>query len=548
MTIVDDARVHRRDPRAILDRLRDAGGAEDFRPPEAVVAELDGLAGELRAVLSAEEAEKRRDALLAEVDQLREAVVEGPEALDRFIERLGAAKRALGVTEIRRVRPFAERVLARLNRGPLLHIRTGFETLDEATRDGLLASRVHVIGGEPDAGKTAILLQMILHAARSGYAAVIHAVDEPGDGIEDRIGQAWGASLEDMEAGTQAAILHLAGQLRNVPELVLIDQVEDKFTVEDSAELALAHARELGLKGAVLGIDSMQTARCRAMFAPGAPRDPRDKIELLCSALRDIARRGVCVVCTSELNRNFYKEKDGARGRAQPSEMGAFKNSGSIEYLMTTGLLVTRLKTGEHAGDYRVSLPKNKRGEPGVAFRLAFDRGRCAFTDCGRFELPPDEASGGAPGPPKEEKPVPEQALDRVRYVLRCKPKGLAGGIEALIEAAKPIKTSVARRAIRQLQAAEEIVRVGDRLFCRELVPAKSTTPAEETAAELRGRVLEYFDAELAAGRPVPSRGAIVQGLRDAGKGAKAAHVYDAIEVLVAEGRIVGDGRGYRLP
>ena len=523
----------------LLARLELIGGPDDTRPVEDVLEDLDRQTAEISRVVGEDVADEKRTKLISEVERLRESVLEGPAALGELREKIAAARRALGVVEVRTVLPAADRVLARLGRGPLLHIRTGLDTLDNATRDGLLSSRVHMIGGEPDAGKTAILVQIGLHAARNGYAVAIHAVDEPGDGIEDRIGQAWGASLEDMEAAAEEAILHLSGQLRSVPELVLVDQVEDGFTVEDSAEMILAHAKKLGLKGAMLCVDSFQTARCRGMSGAGAPRDPRDRLEMLSAVLRDLARRGLCIVCTSELNRNFYKEKEGARGRAQPSEMGAFKGTGSIEYLMTTGMLVTRLKTGEHAGDYRVALPKNKRGDK-AAFRLSFDRERCVFTDCGRFDEQPSDEGAAPETKAAPEKPISEHVLERVRFALKSRPRGLAGGIEALIEAAKPIKTSLARRAIRQLQAADEIVRQGDRLYHRDQAPPPKPPPdPSASAAELRARVMAWFEAQLAAGRLVPSRRAVVQGLREADQGARKGDVDDAVAILVDAGDLL---------
>lgn len=527
------------EPRIDAARLAAVGGHEDSRPLDQVLDELEALARPALEQLAIRQREGRQGDAWQDVERLRDAVADGDRAAaPALLQAIGRARVAHGIRPEPRVSSLRERLLARLTSPPLVHVPTDFPTLDSATRGGLLLRRVTVLGGEPDAGKTAILVQMLLRAAREGYVVGLYAVDEPGEGIEDRIGQSFGLALDDMEANLKRAIEWLMDATDKLPNFLLMEQgAEDVHAIEDAADRVLSYARRNGYKGAILGVDSLQTAHCRAFYEPNPPRMTPDKIEAVTATLKATAKRGLGVIVTSELNRDAYAHRPGAKPK---SPMAAFKGSGSIEYCMTVGVVVTTILTGEHAGDVVLSLPKNKRGDRayrGAKIRLERDPDRCTYTDRGRI----DEEDSPA-GDPRErtkaaEKPVGETVLERVRFELKKRPRGLAGGIEALIVAVGG-KTGQTRRAVRQLQAAEEIVRRGDRLFHRDTPDLEALDAKPDTARELGDRILEWFDGQVAAGRPVPSRRAVEKGLLDTGKGARGADVRDAITVLVAAGEL----------
>lgn len=534
----------------LLARLEAVGHPDvaDTRPEAEVLEERDAIAAELERLVGSHRAEDRAEDLASEVERLTALVLDparGDEALPALRAAIAKRRRALGLEDAKRVASLAERLLARLNRPPLVHVPTSLPTLDAATRGGLLLRRVHVIGGEPDAGKTALLVQMLLQAAREGYAVAIYAVDEPGEGIEDRIGQSLGLALDDLEANVQRAILWLADAVRNLPNVLLIEQGEEGFeTIEDAADALLAHARRHGCKGAILGLDSLQTSACRAFFGPTAPRMDRERIEAMTTALKSLAKRGLGVICTSELGRAAYASKPGSK---PTSPMAAFKGSGSIEYAMTVGIVLTRIPKGEHAGDVMAVVPKNKRGDPAfrnVRFRLSRDPDRCTYTDCGRLddEQAPDEApKKTAGGEPK----ASEKMLERVRAELRKHPRGVAGGIEGLAELVGG-KRPAARSAVRVLDTAGEIARRGGRLFHVEQLAAEGDP--DVTAEQLRARVLAFLATERDAGRVVPSATAVHEGLRETGCGARKSAVLDAIEVLVHAGQVERMGKRLALP
>ena len=472
------------DPKAaqLLARLAAIGGPDDLRDEPARLAEEELVARELAALVAARRAEMDAEAAARDtaedVDRLRAQALDpahGDTALPSYLAALASRKKALGIEEEGRVQSLSERLLSRLQRPPLVHVQTSLPTLDAATRGGLLLRRVSVIGGEPDAGKTALLVQILLHAAHAGYAVGLLAVDEPGEGIEDRIGQSFGLALEDLEANVEAAILWLAKEVAHLPHFLLMEQDDGCATIEQAADRLLAHAKRHGCKGAILGVDSLQTARCLAHVGPDAPRFERDRLDATTAALKAQAKRGLGVIVTSELNRGAYADKPGAK---PSSPMAAFKGSGSIEYCMMVGMVLTRIRKGEHAGDVKLILPKNKRGAAeykAAAIRLERDPDRCTYTDRGRIDAAEEEPQGGAGAGPK-----PKRELDlepyrvRVRKALAGHPRGFDGNRENLAVIAGG-KASSTRAAIAAMFSEGEL-RVEKK---RIRLVAPSSTPAD---------------------------------------------------------------------
>lgn len=344
----------------------------------------------------------------------------------------------------------AERVLSRLGRGPLLHVPTGLATLDAITRGGLLSSRITVIGGEPDAGKTALTMHIGLEAARAGFAVAFHAADEPHEGIEDRVGQAHGLALEDLENGVEGSISYLADRLADLPNLLLVDQDEDGLCIEQTAEKLVELGKRLGLRGLVLIVDSLQTARCRGIESC---RMDKEKIDLITAALKRIARKGILVIVTSELARGAYRSK---KTSDRITDMSAFKGSGAIEYAMTTGLVLTGTK---EPGVVKVGVPKNKRGVRGVAFRIRRDPDRCTYEDLGAADQAEEKSDTPKPGKATDpvEPQVSDAKLERARYVLRTANPPFT--TTRAWETACGGKAALARAACRELQRRGEVAR-----------------------------------------------------------------------------------------
>jgi predicted ATP-dependent serine protease len=83
--------------------------------------------------------------------------------------------------------------------GPLIHEPTGFAKLDEATGGGPVYGTRWVVVGAPDAGKTALLVQIGHEYAKRGIHVGFLAVDEEAGDLVTRLAQRVGFSRQDCE-------------------------------------------------------------------------------------------------------------------------------------------------------------------------------------------------------------------------------------------------------------------------------------------------------------------------------------------------------------
>jgi hypothetical protein len=107
-------------------------------------------------------------------------------------------------------------------------------------------------------------------------------------------------------------------------------------------------------------------------------------------------RRGILVIATSEVPRNFYSNK----ALDQPSDMAAVKGSGRVEFALWTLLVLRRLRGGE-ANAFHLGMPKNKGGQPEGALELRYVPELGTFTDAG--EVPYETKARGEKRPKAED-------------------------------------------------------------------------------------------------------------------------------------------------
>lgn len=281
------------------------------------------------------------------------------------------APREVGPTLVQRIANLGV-VRARLS--------TGIPTLDTSTRGGLPVGRVVGIGGAPGAGKTMLLAQLAIRWALEGVAVCFLASDEEAEGILIRWGQALGFDLDKLESGDAETKAQLREALAALPLLLLDAEDEDPpITIE----VASARLRELrGDRAAsVLMGDSIQTL---AVEGIADVDNPRGRIDLVMRAAKRAAKRdGHLVLVSSELARGSYRSKNAAE---QINDLAAFKESGSIEYLVSAGLVLRSVEGSSNLVD--VTVPKNRIGRGAHAkapFRLVLDFARATLTET---ELP----------------------------------------------------------------------------------------------------------------------------------------------------------------
>jgi KaiC/GvpD/RAD55 family RecA-like ATPase len=272
-----------------------------------------------------------------------------------------------GVSPQSDVWPSPTELLERAMRDIAVKHPTPLETLNTATRGGLRAKSILILGGAPGAGKTTLAVQLGAHYVEQGVPVVIMAADEAIELLLTRMAQRHGIMREDIEQWRPHAAKRWA-EITSPWPLLAVDAEEPDATLEQVAE-------RLSSKGAgVMIVDSLQTVRSDTSHEADNPRARLDDVVL---TLKQVAKRyGHIVIATSELSRGAYRSKNAAD---QIDDLAAFKESGGIEYAMTVGL-VLRTPAGE-GGIVNVSTAKNRLGGGKPKFRLQLDPARATFRE-----------------------------------------------------------------------------------------------------------------------------------------------------------------------
>ena len=239
--------------------------------------------------------------------------------------------------------------------GPLVRVSTGIESLDQMTGGGFpLGSRVYLIGA-PDAGKTALVVQMGDEFLRQGIPVAFLGVDEEPIDLMTRLMQRRGVRRTDCEERSTATLARMRQEVGGVP-LLLFD---GGTAIEGAAAKlhALARNRAPGVDRppCALIVDSVQAART----AKEAERDGLyAQVTERVGALRAAAKRyRMLVISTSEMNRGAYRSK---KVDEQSADMASAKESGAIEF---SARVLLSLRNVEGSSDVvALRVVKNKHG------------------------------------------------------------------------------------------------------------------------------------------------------------------------------------------
>lgn len=293
-------------------------------------------------------------------------------------------------------------------------IPTGIPTLDSFTGGGIPLGRSMVIGAPPGAGKTALLIQILVHIARSGNAVCVGMfADEGRDAAAVRIGQHYGLGRDELEIGSEEAARRLEEEM-DEGVIILPDTDRQENTIE--AVMAAMRAVADG-KAIVLAIDSLQTVRTGR--SNGRSQDLRVAMKEIIAAIQDEKSRLDCVVIAiSQVARGLYRAK---KEEDKSNPLASFLESSSIEY----GFDVVGTVTGDPEKKLSLVLAKNRLGRKGtVHLRLEAETAQVH-----EIEAEHEEARTPAVKPPKvnERAEYRRRTEEAVALVLRQSPDGLSG-------------------------------------------------------------------------------------------------------------------------
>lgn len=245
------------------------------------------------------------------------------------------------------------RVVARWGEeGPLIHKATGWPTLDQMTRGGLVFGMVTVLVGAPDGAKTLAQVCMADRWAQEDVMVGVLAIDEDADGLVTRLVQRRSMTRESCETRTEDDLEDMSRHLLAVEDRLLF--YDESYTIEEAAADLAERAAAEGLRAALM-VDSLQT--CRAQ-GEDQSTGLREQVTRRMLSLKLAAKRHqMIVVATSEMARAGYRTKEGA---AELNHLALGKESGSIEY--QAKVVVSLQRDPEEKTRVQLKVVKNKLG------------------------------------------------------------------------------------------------------------------------------------------------------------------------------------------
>lgn len=281
--------------------------------------------------------------------------------------------------------------------GPLRHEPTGIEKLDEKTGGGPIYGSRWYLAGAPDAGKTALLIQIAHDFALRGIAVGLLAVDEEASDIVTRLAQRVGYLRLACELRDEFDLDDMTERLGGLP----IRLYDDSWTIESAADDLAAFAKERAAADpeshphgprAFFGIDSLQTVSCMAESLANLEGREVPEATAVTMRVRAIRRKatahGLIALATSELGRSAYSSRDKDK---QTSTMAGSKWSGSVEYSARV-LLGLRSVDGEK-DVLDLEIAKNKHGPREEHIYLQIDRRSQIVSSSGYCPEPRDKES-----------------------------------------------------------------------------------------------------------------------------------------------------------
>lgn len=266
--------------------------------------------------------------------------------------------------------------------GPLVHEPTGFAELDELTGGGPVYGSRWYLNGQPDAGKTAFLMQLAHIFALRGVCLGLLAVDEEDGDLVTRFAQRVGHSRKNCEIRDPAVVDQIEAELAGLP----IRFYDATWTIETAAaDLAkFADGRRM-----MLGIDSLQTVSCDAERAAQRELSEMAAVTARVQAIRKAAsQHKLIALCTSEMSRSAYRKADPSD---LTSTMAASKHSGAVEYSARVLLGLRSVK--DESDLIEVDIAKNKHGPSGRQVYLRVDRATQTLRDAVYEPAPEPDAS-----------------------------------------------------------------------------------------------------------------------------------------------------------
>lgn len=246
----------------------------------------------------------------------------------------------------------------------IVRLKTGLQTLDEATRGGIPTGIVSSLLGGPHVGKTALASQIAKQVSMMGFLSVILFKDEGRFAGSVRLGQQLGLDRSKLELRDEE-------EMKKFEEVLKAHKIRipDPDSKDWTLEKTIAWAEKEAEGPWLLVIDSVQSVYIEKTL-PSLREGIAFKYELLERA----AKRGSWVIAISEMNRSAYRHKDDALN-SDPMAAGA--EGRAIEY---TSRVILNL-SGDAQAVVTAKIVKNSPGGTRLDFFLKFDPVTATFKE-----------------------------------------------------------------------------------------------------------------------------------------------------------------------
>jgi replicative DNA helicase len=338
--------------------------------------------------------------------------------------------------------------------GPLIHEPTGIPVLDELTGGGPVYGTRWFLAGSPDAGKTALLVQLAHVYLLRGVTVGLLAVDEEAGDIVTRLAQRLGYSRSHCEVRDPTVLKAIDCELGALP----LRFYDGTWTIEEAATDLARFATQRSEQDpsshpygprAMLGIDSVQTVRCAADALATATGREQSEVTAVTSrvqAIRAVAsKHRLIAMATSELGRSAYRSSDPSQ---QTATLAAGKWSGAIEY--SARVLLGIRSVANETDLIELELAKNKHGPRDEKLHLRIDRPSQTLWPV-VYQAPPEASAADRDATARDRVTTDAVVVARV---LLAKPGASVRGLRSAVRAASGIGSERVDAALEALGAA----------------------------------------------------------------------------------------------
>lgn len=271
-----------------------------------------------------------------------------------------------------------DRLVGYANDKPRRGISWGIERLDRLTY-GVCPSEFVLIGGRPSEGKTVLLTQLAINAARQGVNVLLYSQEMTAEDIGERaVFMESGIDSQPVRNGVIAdsqweILAHIAGVMKNMP-ITINDLPATITSIVSSAKRAILR-KKIGL----ILVDYLQIVKFT-----GRASNRNEEVEKIAGYLQDLAHTtGVPVVAATQVNRANLKRED------KLPQLGDLRDGGNQEAQADKVILIhnpppTEESEADEAQPQRKALllvAKHRGGRTGRS-TVWFNPGCTRFTDC----------------------------------------------------------------------------------------------------------------------------------------------------------------------